>query len=571
MPFGHSLIEFRPKSGCVASPLDGAGNRIFRGLSQQARGPASSPHAGLGASDAVCGCAVSRAARKARRRTQIPADFPGTPNFRQALRLKPATTVQEVQAMKLSATLLLSMLLSLAVPAAWGADLPLLDAVRKGDQKAVRELLQKGVDVNAAQADGSTALVLAADRNDLEVAHLLIRAGAHVNAANEYGATALSVACAGGNVAMIKILLEAKADPNAPLLSGETPLMSAADQGHVDAVRALLEHGADVNVGESKGGQTALMWAVANRYPDIAKVLVEHGADVRARSKGDFTPLLFAAQQGDVETGLILLEAGADVNESRNRDRMTALMVASVSGNTEFAALLLDRGANPNAIDDSGHTALHHAASDKKRVELVKALLAHKANPNARTTKDSRANTTQGVSLKGATPLFLAASLGNAETVRALIAGGADPFITTDEKTAPLHVATWGGNPYAADWTDDEKKNLFEITRLLVGLGADVNSTGEHGWTALHGAAYKGVDAVVRFLVEQGATMEVFDEYGQTPLSIASAVITVGSKDAYYQSSRVVRKSTSDLLLQLGAKPLAESGVQILDLFYKQP
>jgi len=62
----------------------------------------------------------------------------------------------------------------------------------------------------------------------------------------------------------------------------------------------------------------------------------------------------------------------------------------------------------------------------------------------------------------------------------------------------------------------------------------------------------------------------VFDEYGQTPLSIANAVITVGSKDFYYQSSRVVRKSTADLLLKLGARPLAESGVQILELFYKK-
>jgi len=103
-----------------------------------------------------------------------------------------------------------------------------------------------------------------------------------------------------------------------------------------------------------------------------------------------------------------------------------------------------------------------------------------------------------------------------------------------------------------------------------VGLGADVNSAGEHGWTALHGAAYKGVDGVVQFLIEHGAHIDVFDEYGQTPLSIANAVITLGSKDAYYQSSRVVRKSTSDLLLKLGARPLSESGVQIFDRFYKQ-
>src|SRR6266850_603869 len=467
--------------------------------------------------------------------------------------------------MKLTTAFLVSILLSIAVPGAWGADL--LDAVRKGDHKAVRALLQNHADINAAQPDGSTALVLAADLNDTDAANLLIRAGANVNSANQYGATALYVACSRGNMAMIKILLEAKADPNAALLSAETPLMTAVDKGNVEAARALLENGADVNAKESRGGQTALMWAVANKYPEIVKLLVEHGADVRARSKGDFTPLLFAAQQGDVESGRILLGAEADVNETRKKDRMTVLMVAAASGNEKFSVLLLDKGANPNLTDESGYTALHYAASAEKS---VKALLAHGANPNVRTTKDSRANTTQGVSLKGATPLFLAASLGNVETVRALIAGGADAFITTDEKTAPLHVATWGGNPYARDWTEEEKKNLFEITRLLVGLGANVNSAGEHGWTGLHGAAYKGVDSVVRFLVEKGAKMEVFDEYGQTPLSIANAVITVGVNDYYYQSSRVVRKSTSDLLLKLGARPLAESGVRILDLFYKQ-
>ena len=465
----------------------------------------------------------------------------------------------------------LCLLVSGPVPAAWSADVRLLDAVRNGDPKAVRELLKNHADVNAAQPDGSTALVLAADRNDLEVADLLIRAGASVNAANEYGATALYVACASGNIAMIQLLLEAKANPNASLVSGETPLMTAVDKGNLDAARALLEHEAEVNLKESKGGQTALMWAVANKYPEMVKLLVEHGADVGARSNGDFTPLLFAAQQGDVESGRILLGAGADVNESRKKDRMTVLMVAAASGNEKFSVLLLDKGANPNLIDESGYTALHYAASGEKTVELVKVLLAHGADPNARTTKDSRTNSTSGVSLKGATPLLLAASLGNVETVRALIAGGADAFITTDEKTAPLHVATWGGNPYARDWTDEEKKNLLEITRLLVELGADVNSAGEHGWTGLHGAAYKGVDSVVQFLVEKGAKIEVFDEYGQTPLSIANAVITVGVKDAYYQSSRVVRKSTSDLLLKLGAKPLANSGVQILDLFYKQP
>ena len=447
----------------------------------------------------------------------------------------------------------------------------LLDAVMKGDQRAVRELLRQRADVNTAQPDGSTVLMLAVERNYTEIADLLIRAQANVNAANEYGATALFVASANGHVALIRRLLEGKANPNAQLLSGETPLMAAVDNGHLDAASTLLERGAEVNAKETNGGQTALMWGTANKSPALVQLLLDRGADIHARSKGGFTPLLFAAQQGDVESGRILLQAGADVNERSDKDRKTALIIATASGNRDISGLLLDKGADPNLADESGFTALHYAASDRNGADLVRALFARGAQPNPRTTKDSRQYVYAGVNLTGATPLFLAASLGNVETARALVRVGADPFITTEKGTAPVHVASWGGSPYFRDWTEDEKRNLFEMTKLLVELGADVNSAGEHGWTALHGAAYKGVDAVVQFLVDRGARMDVFDEYGQTPLSIANAVITVGSKDAYYQSSRVVRKSTSDLLLKLGATPLSESGVQILDLFYKQP
>jgi len=465
---------------------------------------------------------------------------------------------------------LLSISLSVASSGVAAADTRLLDAVARGDRTAVRELLRNHADVDSAQPDGSTALMLAVERNDVELATLFVRAQARVNAANDYGATALSVAASNGNSALITLLLEAHADPNKALLSGETPLMTAVDAGNAEAARLLLAHGADVNARETKGGQDALMWAAANREPAIVTLLLAHGADARARSKRGFTPLLFAAQQGDVESGRLLLQAGADVNDRSAIDRKTALVVAAASGSRDFCALLLDKGANPDLADDGGFTALHYAAMAGNGADIVRALLAQGAQRNPRTTKDSREYVYAGVNLTGATPLFLAASRGHVETVRALLAAGADPFVTTEKGTLPLHVASWGGSPYAGDWTEDEKKNLLEVTRLLVERGSDVNSTGEHGWTALHGAAYKGVDAVVQFLVDHGARLEVFDEYGQTPLSIANAVITPGSKDAYYQSSRVVRKSTSDLLLKLGARPLSESGVQIFDLFYKQ-
>lgn len=483
--------------------------------------------------------------------------------------------------------IIIGLLLSVLVVAAAPADLRLVEAIKKGDHKAVRELLQNHADVNSAQPDGSTPLILAANSNDVEVADLLIRTGANVNARNEYGATPLFAACNSGNTAMIKLLLDAKADANLALPLGETPLMSAVNRRNMDAVRALLEHGADVNAKESEGGQTALMWAVANRNPEIVKLLLGHKADTHAQSKGGSTALLFAAQQGDVESARALLDAGADPNESGRRDGLSPLVLAAESFSAEVESynnqvpiLLAGRGANTNAVDAAGYTALHYASgcmpdtntsckvelSDQKRVEVVKALLAHGANPNVRLT---RARFGDGVGLKGATPIFFAAASGHAEVARALKAGGADPFALTDGKTSPLHLAAGVGPPNARDWNDEEQKKMLETTKFLVELGADVNAVGEHKWTPLHGAAYKGLDSIVQLLIEKGAKIDAFDEYGQTPLSIANGVITVGGKYAYGNSPREFHATTRDLLLKLGAKPLAESGVQIFELFHQ--
>jgi hypothetical protein len=95
-------------------------------------------------------------------------------------------------------------------------------------------------------------------------------------------------------------------------------------------------------------------------------------------------------------------------------------------------------------------------------------------------------------------------------------------------------------------------------------MGSDINAVGEHGWTALHGAAYTGADDTLQFLVEKGAKMDVMDEFGQTPLSIAQAVVTPGVINDAYKRARAYRKTTSDLLVKLGAPSLAASRVQII-------
>ncbi len=461
-------------------------------------------------------------------------------------------------------------LLSLASLAAPSSDLRLVEAVKSKDREAVRSLLKQDADLNAPEADGSTALAWASHWDDLETADLLIRAGAKVNAANEYGATPLWMACTNGNAAMVEKLLQAGANPNAALTSGETALIAAVHTGNVDAIKSLLAHGADVNAKEIQRAQSALMWAVAERRLEVARLLIEHGADVHARSKGGFTPLLFAVAAGDLDLAQTLLTAGANANEATpDPDRMSALLVASAKGHEKIALFLLEKGADPNATDGKeGYTALHHAASRRNMLELVKALLARGANPNARLVQaPPRPNDGKGgISLLGATPALLAAVIGNAPAILALVEGGADPQIGTQGGTTPLLiVAGVGRNPDLVP-TTDQKGRYMETAKMLVQLHSDVNAVGDNGWTALHGAAYTASDEIIEYLAGKGANLNAFDSFGQTPLSITLTFITAGIGANFYQAPRAVHRSTADLLLRLGATPLEASGVKRMDV-----
>ncbi len=278
---------------------------------------------------------------------------------------------------------------------------PLVDAARNADRDALRALLQKGANVNAAEADGTTALHWASYRDDVESADLLIRAGAKVNAANDLGATPLWTASQNGSAPMVRRLLAAGANPNAALLAGETPVMVAARSGNPAVVEQLIAKGANVNARGARG-QTALMWAVSQKHPDVVKVLLAHGADVHARSDawsqvmavpphgylpynqaippGGDTALLFAARVGDLASAKLLVAAGANVNDA-DAWGVSATTLAAHSGYRELVEFLLEKGADPNAAA-AGFTALHEAIM-RRDERMVGALLAHGADANA--------------------------------------------------------------------------------------------------------------------------------------------------------------------------------------------
>jgi ankyrin repeat protein len=478
---------------------------------------------------------------------------------------------------KLRAILLVTLVAQLSFAA--GTDVA--NAVQNRDIATLRSLLKQHAPVNAAQADGTTALHWAAHWNDAEAVSLLLQAGANAKAANRYGATPLSEAAAGGNARIIEQLLQAGADPNTRTTAdGETVLMTSARAGNLDAVNSLLNHGANVNAQETYKGQTALMWAASERHPEIATALLQHGADWKIQSsfretkipklstassispisRGGLTAFLFAAREGDIETARVMLDAGVDINQT-DVDNTSGLVVGIMNKRYTFAKFLLDRGADPNVTDVKGRAALYAAIDARNEdwsalpmrketdplpsIELIQAILARGANVNSKLTHNlpGRSGMDYGdIALdEGTTPFMRAARSGDAATMRILLAAGADPKVTTkDGNTALLFAAGIGYRDKQTQGTDAQ---ALEAVKLCMDQGLDLSQTNNKGETALHGAANRGSDMLVKFLVEQGAKLDVKSKAGFTPLDIAMGKDSFGALPVPHDSTVALLRS----------------------------
>ena len=428
-----------------------------------------------------------------------------------------------------------------------GSSSPLADAAEERDISALRALLEQGAEVNTPQLDGTTALHWAAYHDDFETATTLLQKGAGIEAANRYGVTPLSLACTNGNGAMIRLFLEAGADPDSALRGGETALMTAARTGKLAAVKALLAHGADPNSKEAYRKQTALIWAAAEGHTEVVRTLIQAGADFRTPLQSGFTPLLFAVREGRIGVVQALIEAGADVNETTQprdaprkspRAGTSALLLAATNAHFELAAMLFEAGADPNA-GLPGYSVLHALAVVRKpgvgdndpapegsggmdSIEFVKKMAAHGANLNARMANNINLGNTR-LNKRGATPFLLAAQSADAEFMRTLAALGADPLLGNEDNSTPLMAAAGLGTRSPGEDAGTESE-VLEAVRVALDLGAGINAVDDNGETAMHGAAYKNLPAVVEFLAENGADMTVWNKqnkYGWTPLAIA--------------------------------------------------
>ena len=404
-----------------------------------------------------------------------------------------------------------------------------------------------------------------------------------------------------GDSAAVRRLLTQKVDVNAPQADGATALHWAAYHDDLATVDVLIRAGANVRVA-NQYGSTPLALAAENGNSAIVRRLLEGGADPNERLLNGETVLMMAARTGNVATMTLLLDHGADVDAKEASRGTTALMWAAAQGHAAAVQLLVDHKANVAAVSDPAwlDRPVNYAKASDPRPSRKRGLFANQIGP--RNQRDRRGG--------GLTPLVFAVRANDLESVRILLAAGADVNQVTNYGWSPLLVATQnryyqlgsflldkGADPNVANkgaWSPlyiaVDNRNIeggdypirkpdmdhLDFIKKLIDKGANVNwrvteSTWfrtvftsqwvhEDGATAFWRAAQSSDVAVMKLLLEHGADPNIATKINVTPLQVAAGIGWV--EGITYEWSKEANIETVKLLLSLGNDPnaVAETG-----------
>jgi uncharacterized protein len=452
---------------------------------------------------------------------------------------------------------------------------PLVTAAEQGNHALVRSLIQQKVDINAASADGMTALHWAAMKDDAVIAQMLIDAHADLDRTTRLGAyTPLYLAAKNGSAAVAGLLLKAGADPNHRSTTGATVLMVAAASGSTRIVDALIAKEADVNARESSHGQTALMFAAASGRSGVIRSLMEHGAKPEIASRvadpgcgstfarsacGDEDAARLPQYETATQGKLDELVEPRSVEQSKvdkpaapaePKKEGSPLSPEKEDAKAQIAELRKEIGKLTALIDNlekkvsgeserrrgatviGGMTALLFAAREGQ-MDAVRALVEQGADVN---------NAGEGEKM---TPLVMAIVNGRFDIAKYLLEKNADPNLGNIEGLTPLYATidmqwapyAWRPQPIASQ----ERTSYLDLMKMLLEHGANPNSRltrkvwfrslpGDNTWvdaagaTAFWRAAQAADVPAMHLLVNGGANPKLPTYEGVTPLMVASGL-----------------------------------------------
>lgn len=363
----------------------------------------------------------------------------------------------------------------------------LFKAIKKRDWNNVIDLVRSGVDVNARNAEGETALMWAVSNDALPIVPYLIESGADINAQDKHGNTPIIGATVKNNLTIARYLIGYGANVHKQDNKGMIPLMHAAFGHNLDLVKLLYYF---------TGSPSLNPVEVSCNFNMIRNVFLDSHQEMPLDIEEFIKNPIYTPGQFQHELDQQLLQASRDKNwdlgkelkvkelveqrgaqvDKRDVNNLTALMWTAIQGNSAMAHYLLERGAHVDNHDGFGKTALMMAA-EYGHVETVKSLLKHGADPRV---QDHSLNTA----------LMLAMSLGDFSTVQLLV----------------------------------------ESAKV------DVNVQNGEGLTALMVAAVRNKPAFINYLIERGASVDLEDTKGRTAFMWALYYNNLGIAGDLYRS-----------------------------------
>ncbi len=462
-------------------------------------------------------------------------------------------------------------------------------AALSGNAVVIAALLKAGADVNAQEPGwGQTPLMLAAGRGRTGAVKALLAAGAKptiaAKAVDIMAAAAQDRQAKNKRNQVLAQLREAEGESKNAGWQPDPKQVQEAVKASLEVERQAANAAALASAAAATAAEEARLAAqggpgLDDDAPGYNELIGAHGG---------LTALLLAVREGYVETVHTLLEGGADINQVSEGDHTSPLLMATINGHYDLALDLIKRGANPNLMSDANAGPLYAVLNKEwapssrtpqpafqlmqkaSYLEVVDALLKAGADPNARLKRSlwytSYNRDNLRVDFMGATPFFRAAYATDVAAMKMLVAAGADPKVPTLKpptraRRAPAEASATGAAPagpppmdpsgmpripdggpgifaihaatgvgYGQGFAANDHRHVPDgwlpaVKYLVEVLGADVNARDYSGYTALHHAASRGDNEVIKYLVSKGADVTLVSRSGQTTADMANGPV----------------------------------------------